>query len=960
MASIYSFESLVNRAYQTLQANPANLDQARQTLRQESSPNWFTQLLFFLNPFTSIDSRIEKAIETAKHAITGFAARLEYNRTQNGLELNPRFSERFEAFSNARELHPESTPAKMGRCWAEYIKEQDKEFAPKLSQLARSARWRAERERPQSIEDELEHLKRSGDALIDYPRDLFKRIFPRLWAEVVREFPNEATAEAELNTFLANPRNANLNFYKKIQHFFAHKLKTKMTDLGFPDPKIREILQTSLDSFAAAPHPVRAAVRSVEMNLPAYQLDLEAEKLPQDQDLLNPAQRAEQCLAAFQQRYPQLWQQAILPRFNDDEDAASEALKQIIAATNSRIDAFAEYVACFKKLADSDPPTDLSNEQTQLKSFGQFQTTEGLPAFLKTAFPRIWAQIAPGFENDQAAAAFIAWAALPANASLTCYQKIGAFLSLRLQERMLQMGHLPQRIEAIFAEAAQGTQTYVHPTFAALARINEELPVYNLELEMRRLKTDNSFEARNKSAAELLQNFKTTYPGLWEKLVLPNFSRAESAEMAYQSFLGDSRPDGEGLLYAVMSTYRNAVKKRLEQKQFSPNDIDAIFSAAQTQMQGSEFPLHSALRLVEKHFDRLSPAPKPVEDVFAPLRGDPMFPRILAALNLPDDQIAPDVIEATFNLSEELKKQGTKLSPFFTNPFLSAHLDPQIRTCLQRRERIREIGALYLQAQFYQSMRNRNATLAEEELLLDPSQILPTADGIPNYKRLVEDLHRAPTVQFNGKSYRLSNHDQFNQFLKALKKSLIRTRKFNLREIENALLAVQLFLCRDYSTKFSDVFAQPWAEQPYGGTLATGKMDFIEIQFHPDPKQNERTVQFSLSYVGTIQISDPEKIDAPPIASEEVVVTFGFTRSGDNWIRSEPIWDLVSDPQIREDDGSDLKPISEEEEDRAEEMERLLEDPAVNRKLGEAAADPDQTKTTPPSHSAESGIVIEE
>lgn len=926
MASIYSFDSLVQSAFDELKANPAlETTQAAQNLKAKASPNWLTRLLFWLTPTASIDRRIQNAVQTAKDAIRGFSARLEHVRGEDGrIQENGKYSPFFEEFANQRQLHAGSTPVKMGRCWAEYLGPEIRESD--LKKLA--MRWRAERERlpkPQSVDDELAILKGNGK---DYPRGLLKKLFPKVWAEIVRGFPNEAAAEEALEAFLARPANAERSFYEKIQFFFADKLKTQMQEKGFPDPKIRQILHQAIEAQigAKSAHPIRAAVQTVAMNLPSYQLELEMETLAQDQALLSAQRSSAENLAYFRERYPQIWQQAILPRFNDDEDAASAALLEIIAGTNTDIGAFAQYIAFFKTMAESDPPRDISEERTQMKSICQFQTTAGLSSFLKAAFPRVWASIA----NDETAErAFQDWSLLPDNAPLSCYDKTASYLLRKFKTQLAEMGLPAHRIEAIAAEALASAQTLTHPVFGALDRMKEEIPYYLCEAELRRLRKDPSFSAREKSGQELLDLFKTRYPAIWVRMILPAFTRTSIAEEVYKSFLGTSKPDGDGTFHAVLTTYQDAARKRLEQKGFTEPQTDALVKAARTQCSRADLPQFEAIRLIDKNLDKLDPNPRAVQTVFAPLRNDPMLPRIVAALDQPDDQIPDDVIQAAFDLSEAIKRQGAALSRYLNGSLHSAHLEESVRSCLSRRDRLRELAHIHLGEQFYRSMQNREATQPEEELSLDPSQI--QSGNIPPYSRLTEDLRRAPDVQFNGTMYLLRKQRDFNKFLSDVYTYLTRTRRFGEAAAKDALLGIQLALCRDYSTKFSDVFAQPWAEQPNGDTLVTGNMDFIDLEFCPQEEQTGPRVEFGLSYVGEIQLIDPQTIGAPPIAFEEVVVNYAFTQTEAGWLRSEPLWDLASDPQIRDEDSSQLELI--EEDPRAEEIEKHLEDRDVDRAL---------------------------
>ncbi len=120
MTSIYNFDSLVDRAYNALQPDPTKTAQACQELQKEVnlSTSWFSRFLFWINPFTSIDSRIKAAVRTAQDAIAGLKAAGSYIFANFS---NPHQDHQFAAILN-QHLGDDRTPAKVGKLWAAYRK----------------------------------------------------------------------------------------------------------------------------------------------------------------------------------------------------------------------------------------------------------------------------------------------------------------------------------------------------------------------------------------------------------------------------------------------------------------------------------------------------------------------------------------------------------------------------------------------------------------------------------------------------------------------------------------------------------------------------------------------------------------------------------------------------------------------------------------------------------------------
>lgn len=115
MTSIYNFDSLVDRAYDALHADPTKTAEATQILTSEvnRSTSWFTRVLFWINPFTSIDSRIKAAVKTAQDAIAGI----------NSDEPNYQFNAILH-----QHLGDDRPRAKVGKLWAAYKKALHKEY----------------------------------------------------------------------------------------------------------------------------------------------------------------------------------------------------------------------------------------------------------------------------------------------------------------------------------------------------------------------------------------------------------------------------------------------------------------------------------------------------------------------------------------------------------------------------------------------------------------------------------------------------------------------------------------------------------------------------------------------------------------------------------------------------------------------------------------------------------------
>lgn len=642
----------------------------------------------------------------------------------------------------------------------------------------------------------------------------------------------------------------------------------------------------------------------------------------------------------FKATYPQIWKSLILPRFESEETAQAQfsALAEGLNSQGLRC-----LIQMFEARAlEFDEEIDLKQELQLLARHTDFPTPSNPGKYIQTMFPRLWAEhFRSGYPSDQAAAEAVNGLA-PARATL--FDTMMGFLRLRLERSLEQIGMGRPKIASLIDEEIQKQLVSPNPIFAGLEAVKGRMKELELGCQLERLRTDRSLLDANQDPAQTLINLQTKYPRIWKELVLPAYLFPETAGAVFTQTMG-IRFSLETLVDFVEYSIKEAVVNQLKKKGFSFDQILQLWQAARQSAQAPVSDRIETARELRRTLQALVPVPEPLRSIFGPLDSAANLEKAAAIAAAIESELplSPEMELAIGNLADKMKDQEAAEAKYLRTPLLIAHLPEPYRKCIQYKHRIYSLAKEFAIHRFHAAIEHPERTQEQQKIAFNPSLVTEQADRrgpLKIYQPFTADAHRLPIIEFRGNEYAFKNGMIPYSFLRALDSSL---------GSEEALTA-QSILRSDEVNAGAEIFTGSWTREKNRHFLMIPRFERMKlVKFF-----NGSSSGFSLSGEVELRLVDQHSggnsFNAPPASQRKIHVEYRFlqNRKGE-WIRSKPIWRLVEQAPAL------LAPAN-----RAEEMERLLEDPAVNRKLGEAAADPDKTKTPAPIHSAESGLIIGE
>lgn len=642
----------------------------------------------------------------------------------------------------------------------------------------------------------------------------------------------------------------------------------------------------------------------------------------------------------FKATYPQIWKSLILPRFESEETAQAQ-FSALAAGLNSQ--GLYRLIQMFEARAlEFDEEIDLKQELQLLAKHTDFPTPSNPGKYIQIMFPRLWADhFRNGYRSDQEAAEAVNGMA-PAPATL--FDTMMGFLRLRVERSLEQIGMGRPQIAALIDEEIQKQPLSPHPIFAALEAVKGRMKELELGCQLEQLRSDRSLLDATHDPEQTLINLQTEYPRIWKELVLPAYQFPEIAGSVFTQAMR-RQFSLETLVKFVEYSIKEAVVNQLKAKGFSFDQILQLWQAARQSAQAPVSDWIETARELRRNLQALVPVPEPLRSIFGPLDSKANLEkaaRIAAALEseLP---LSPEMERAIGDLADKMKDQEAAEAKYLRNPLLIAHLPEPYRKCIQYKQRIYSLAKEFAIRRFHATIEHPERTQEQQKIAFDPSLVTEQADRrgpLKIYQPFTADAHRLPIIEFRGQEYAFKNGMIPYSFLRALHSSL---------GSEEALTA-QSILRSDEVNAGAEIFTGSWTREENRHFLMIPRFERMKfVKF-----LNGSSSGFSLSGEVELRLVDQHSggnsFDAPPASQRKIHVEYRFlqNRKGE-WIRSKPIWRLVEQP-----------PALQAQANRAEEMERLLEDPSVSRKLERPAGSPASTKTPAPIHLAQSGLIIEE